>query len=686
MVLGPHRSGTSALSGLLSHLGGDLPKTLMPAGGDNVQGYFESQRVMAFNDKLLNALGSDWKSLTPLDPGSTIPQVFESLMTEAVQVLQEEFSAANFPLLKDPRICRFVGFWDQAFSRAGYEPLFVHTHRNPLETAQSLQKRDGIPIELGLLLWLRHVLDAEAATRGRVRVFTNYKALLEDWRVQITRMEQALGLNFPRNTGKVRQEIDDFLTGSLRHEQRAPEDVRKSAQVADIVRETFQILESWAGGSGASSDHDALDALRGRMNGALDQVTTLVRALDAKKDLSSELKAVAQKAQLLEKAKADLTTELERDRQENAERVTRIAELEQKIEAYQGETARLNAELDRECRAREEGGAEQAAKIADLERRKVLSEEENARLVVELERQRQVNSAMEAEKANKIAELERRAFLSHEESIRLTTELEHHRQTSAGVQVEHAARVAELEAALRQRSLEAEDELERHRQTSAGVQVEHAARVAELEAALRQRSLEAEDELERHRQTSAGVQVEHASRVAELEAALRQRSLEAEDELERHRQTSAGVQVEHAARVAEREGALRQRSLEAEEWFEANCRLASAQASLKDEIKKLEGEQSKELERCNEIIRSRDERIQLLERSVKERFNEIADITRILLNIQSAKESKKAALIRAEARIALLTERNEQLKRVSIKKFMARYSRNIRIYLGLYRG
>lgn len=493
MVLGPHRSGTSALSGVLSHLGGDVPKTLMPAGEGNAEGYFESVRVMAFNDRLLNALGSDWKDLSPLDPGSTTAQVFEGLMAEAVQVLQEEFSAARLPLLKDPRICRFVGFWSEAFSRAGYEPLYIHTHRNPLETAQSLQKRDGIPIELGLLIWLRHVLDAEAATRGRTRAFTNYKALLEDWRAQISQMEQTLGLIFHRNTGKVRQSIDDFLSDSLRNQQRTSEDVRRSAQVADVVRETFQIFESWAGGAGEASDHDALDALRGRMDGALDQVTTFARALDAAKELASELKVVEQRAQLLQDEKLALATELERDRKAGAERVTKIAELEQRVEVFQGEAIRLTAELEHDRKAGVERGAEQAARATELE------------------------------------------------------------------------------------------------------------------------------------------------------------------------------------------GALRQRSLEAEEWFEENGRLAQAHAALQAEMKKLEDERDEELGRLQESLRSRDSQIRILEKNIEDRFEEIVHVSQMLLEAQSQQEEDRFALRQANNIIDALVKKNEQLKRVGIKKLMARYSRKIRL-------
>ncbi len=41
LVLGMHRSGTSAAAGLFVKLGGAQPKTLMPAEGGNERGYFE---------------------------------------------------------------------------------------------------------------------------------------------------------------------------------------------------------------------------------------------------------------------------------------------------------------------------------------------------------------------------------------------------------------------------------------------------------------------------------------------------------------------------------------------------------------------------------------------------------------------------------------------------------------------
>jgi hypothetical protein len=47
VVLGMHRSGTSALTGMLHHLGVALGEHLMPASADNPRGYWEHSDVVS---------------------------------------------------------------------------------------------------------------------------------------------------------------------------------------------------------------------------------------------------------------------------------------------------------------------------------------------------------------------------------------------------------------------------------------------------------------------------------------------------------------------------------------------------------------------------------------------------------------------------------------------------------------
>src|SRR5262245_34264438 len=52
VVFGMHRSGTSAMSGVLHHLGADVPRHLDQANSYNERGYWESHKIQRFNDRL----------------------------------------------------------------------------------------------------------------------------------------------------------------------------------------------------------------------------------------------------------------------------------------------------------------------------------------------------------------------------------------------------------------------------------------------------------------------------------------------------------------------------------------------------------------------------------------------------------------------------------------------------------
>lgn len=347
VILGPHRSGTSALSGVISHLGADLPAKLMPATPDNEKGYFESVPVTNFNDRLLDAVGTSWMDLAPLDTTAISEQVYESLMAEAVNILRDEFANARLPILKDPRICRLVDFWAEAISRAGYDPLYIHNHRNPLETARSLQKRDKVPVEIGLMIWLRHVLDAEAATRGKSRAFTSYSALMENWSEQIDRIEAELGFRFHRKSERVLQEIDAFLTEAAHRQHASALEINKSPQVAKLVRSAFKVFEDWTQTGTSEKDYARLDKMRNSLNQSLEAIWPILRAQE--KDLAQieglergRLEAERQNAALNDKI-ATLEGDL---RQRSLEMEAQNATLTEKIAALESDLRQRSLEAE----------------------------------------------------------------------------------------------------------------------------------------------------------------------------------------------------------------------------------------------------------------------------------------------------------------------------------------------------
>ena len=69
VVLGMHRSGTSALTGVLERLGAGGPENKLPPNEFNVKGYGESRVFMRLHDRLLESAGSSWDDWSQFNPG-----------------------------------------------------------------------------------------------------------------------------------------------------------------------------------------------------------------------------------------------------------------------------------------------------------------------------------------------------------------------------------------------------------------------------------------------------------------------------------------------------------------------------------------------------------------------------------------------------------------------------------------
>ena len=63
VVLGMHRSGTSALTGLLGNLGLSGPTDPLGATENNLLGYWESKSLVTSSDKFLSDQNSHWSEL-----------------------------------------------------------------------------------------------------------------------------------------------------------------------------------------------------------------------------------------------------------------------------------------------------------------------------------------------------------------------------------------------------------------------------------------------------------------------------------------------------------------------------------------------------------------------------------------------------------------------------------------------
>ncbi len=401
LVLGMHRSGTSAFTRLLNLLGGDLPGGLMlPVPGNNETGFWESEEIASIHDEILAAAGSRWDEPTRLSAGWFETESARRFRERLRQVVERELPDSRFFVLKDPRLCRLVPLWMGLLGELGVEPRFLLPVRHPLEVAASLGKRDGISTRRAVLVWLRHVLDAEAATRGRPRLIATYDSLLTDWRQLVRRIDECLELPWSPATEEAASEVDRFLHTRLRHHRAAPAELDGRDDLVPWIRTAWRALADADGRAGEELPSE-LDPLRRQ----LDQADGAFGPLLA--EGREELIHARHRRDVAEEA-AGASERLQRHLERQGERLAAdLADKARESEARAGEIERLQERLeDRELEAE--------ARAAEIERLQDRLEDR------ELEAQR----------------LRRSAELARRESRRLATEL----ARGAG---EHRARRAE---------------------------------------------------------------------------------------------------------------------------------------------------------------------------------------------------------------------------------------------------
>src|ERR1700722_17647523 len=92
-----------------------------------------------------------------------------------------EFGDAPLFILKDPRISRLMKLWRPVFDTLEVAPRIIIMVRNPLEVADSLERRNHWGEHRALIVWLRYLLAAERDTRDLPRCFVGYSQVMNDW-------------------------------------------------------------------------------------------------------------------------------------------------------------------------------------------------------------------------------------------------------------------------------------------------------------------------------------------------------------------------------------------------------------------------------------------------------------------------------------------------------------------------
>ena len=323
LVVGMHRSGTSATTRILNLLGCELPRNLLGGGPTNPTGHWEPRDIVILNDEILASSGSAWDDWSAFDRAWYASPSAHRFRERAHAALENEFADSRLFVLKDPRICRLLPFWVEAARAFGATPFIVSPIRSPSDVALSLEKRNGIDPSIGYLIWLRHVLDAERASHALKRAYLRYETLLLRPHAVSERLSAALGILWPKHASPEGwMEIDEFLDPNLRH-YRTGDAPLTAPQLSRCIVSSFEIFDRWCRGEARAGDVKKL----GRIRAAFDAATPAFA------------RAIATGRRTIKKRKGEIAS-LEEG---VAERDGRIVELGAALSAREGEIASLYA-------------------------------------------------------------------------------------------------------------------------------------------------------------------------------------------------------------------------------------------------------------------------------------------------------------------------------------------------------
>jgi len=217
LVLGMHRSGTSALTRVLNLLGIELGDKFLPKHVTNETGFWEHLDIVEINERILQQLDSAWFDTAPLPASWWTLKSIVPLRQQISHIIRRNFAKQSLWGIKDPRLCRLLPLWLPLLQELGIVPHCIIITRHPLEVAASLEKRDGISYNTSLRLWLEYVLTSIQDSQACPRVFVTYDELLQNWPTTITKIAVALKLEWPHQVELVAHEIDTFLNPNLKH-------------------------------------------------------------------------------------------------------------------------------------------------------------------------------------------------------------------------------------------------------------------------------------------------------------------------------------------------------------------------------------------------------------------------------------------------------------------------------------
>ena len=213
LVLGMHRSGTSAMAGALGLCGAWVGEETELTGKnvENPLGFWERRDMRELCDGILHSAGADWWKIASFNPDA-IPQEILAGHRRKFEEIVTALDEHGTWVVKEPRLCLVLPVLRDYIKN----PVCIHIFRNPLEVAYSLQRRNGFSIAAGLALWETYNLRALSASGNLPRVSVSHESLMlhpvETLHALVDWLEELAVTHLAKpDSGLVERFIDPFL-------------------------------------------------------------------------------------------------------------------------------------------------------------------------------------------------------------------------------------------------------------------------------------------------------------------------------------------------------------------------------------------------------------------------------------------------------------------------------------------
>jgi hypothetical protein len=370
MILGMHRSGTSALAGVLQLLGVAPPTNLTPADDNNRTGYWEPLHLALLNEQLLLELGSRWDDWRPVRVEELSASRLNFYRDEIARLLDGEYGGMPMIVLKEPRISRIVPIYRQLLTSLRYKIDYVTITRNPLSVAKSLAKRDGMDSGFASLVWLNYVLTSERSTRNSPRVFLSYESMVRDFGPGLEKIAHRFSIEWPRKISSVEKELAAYLSTDHQHHLASVDLLMANDGIPDLVKRAYIAmlsLEEDASSPTAIAELDAIyDEFADRWLPVGQVMFAELLAREAKARLAPTTDFAATEARLIGNVRALMSQvdQLGAERDALKSRIVAITQDQNRMEAQaiEGEVRaeRLRLEMDAKS-------GELAARVDEIE-------------------------------------------------------------------------------------------------------------------------------------------------------------------------------------------------------------------------------------------------------------------------------------------------------------------------------